>query len=476
MSARVDVIVPMWNSAATIARTLASLQDQTEPRWQAIIVNDGSTDRGAAIAERYVRADSRFRLLSQPNAGLSAARNTGLRHASAPFVHFLDADDALPPHALAMLLEAAHDTGAACGAFDWISPLGERFRVEPSWRVVGLSDLLDRNRFPVHAQLIARELIGAETFDPSLDSAEDWDLWLRLAAKGVRWTAVEQSVAEYHMHAASMSRDYARMAGAMRRVVQRAFDAARRGASARVDVSPERERAACARIAVECATGAAAHSAAPDARPLDLLASIAPQRAEITPQLLADSAYWTLPIAFGRSPDAWRDLDPSWPAILAQLWSPCEHRAWSEPGAADAALELLAERIVAPEVIVDELVALTEDAPIELIGLGQNGRRLARRLADHPAGVTVRDDAIAERDVLIAGRRFPVQPVDAPFSPGSAVIVTPESDELLLSRLPGAVTPLRWCAVRRRLAAARLQRLRAGMDAAAGASVEGRAA
>src|SRR5215469_1740135 len=75
---QVSVIVPAFNRAETIATTLDSLIAQTFADWEAIVVDDGSTDATAAMVEGYASGDQRFRLLSQANAGVSAARNVGI--------------------------------------------------------------------------------------------------------------------------------------------------------------------------------------------------------------------------------------------------------------------------------------------------------------------------------------------------------------------------------------------------------------
>src|SRR2546423_3757367 len=88
-----SVIVPAYNAETTLADTLASLHDQTFPDWEAIIVDDGSTDRTAEIAASWAGQDNRFRLVRQANGGESAARNTGISAAQHNWLLFLDADD-----------------------------------------------------------------------------------------------------------------------------------------------------------------------------------------------------------------------------------------------------------------------------------------------------------------------------------------------------------------------------------------------
>jgi glycosyltransferase involved in cell wall biosynthesis len=95
----VTVIVPAHNAADTLADTLESLTAQTFPGWEAIVVNDGSTDATPGIVEGFAAFDPRFRLVHRVNGGLAAARNTGVSHARHDALLFLDADDwILPRH------------------------------------------------------------------------------------------------------------------------------------------------------------------------------------------------------------------------------------------------------------------------------------------------------------------------------------------------------------------------------------------
>lgn len=112
----ISVIVPVYNVAAHVGACLASLRAQTLGDFEAIVVDDGSTDDSLAAARAATRGDVRFRWLCQPNRGLSAARNAGLEAARGRFIAFLDSDDRLAPGYLARL----HGALVAAGG-DWIA-------------------------------------------------------------------------------------------------------------------------------------------------------------------------------------------------------------------------------------------------------------------------------------------------------------------------------------------------------------------
>ena len=90
---KVSVIVPVYNIEKYLARCVLSLKKQTYKDIEVVIIDDGSTDDSKTIAEKLVGGDDRFVIISQENSGLSAARNTGLKHASGDFVMFVDGDD-----------------------------------------------------------------------------------------------------------------------------------------------------------------------------------------------------------------------------------------------------------------------------------------------------------------------------------------------------------------------------------------------
>ena len=97
---KVCIVVPVYNAAKFLGHCLNSILSQTHTNWTAILVDDGSTDNSAEICQRYVNLDSRFRLVSKPNGGVSSARNAGLDLAEGDYLEFLDSDDCLAPNAL----------------------------------------------------------------------------------------------------------------------------------------------------------------------------------------------------------------------------------------------------------------------------------------------------------------------------------------------------------------------------------------
>lgn len=108
----VSVIIPVYNTEQYVAECLASVLAQTFQDFEAIVVDDGSTDGSAAIASEFAKKDSRIRIVSQENKGLSEARNAGLDVAQGEWITFVDSDDAIATGFLQALVDAANTTGA----------------------------------------------------------------------------------------------------------------------------------------------------------------------------------------------------------------------------------------------------------------------------------------------------------------------------------------------------------------------------
>lgn len=103
----VSLIIPIYNVEDYLLKCLESVRNQRYPFFKAILVNDGATDSSAAIADKFIEDDDRFKLIHQENKGLSGARNTGLREAKGDYVFYLDSDDILEDTALELLVNAA---------------------------------------------------------------------------------------------------------------------------------------------------------------------------------------------------------------------------------------------------------------------------------------------------------------------------------------------------------------------------------
>ncbi|GAA3010148.1 hypothetical protein GCM10020229_22220 [Kitasatospora albolonga] len=114
MAPQLSVVVPVYNVEQYLEECLDSIAAQTFTDFECVMVDDGSTDSSAALAERYVAKDSRFRLVRQENKGLGAARNTGYRNISpgSTYLTFVDSDDTVPPGAYRLMISTLEQTGS----------------------------------------------------------------------------------------------------------------------------------------------------------------------------------------------------------------------------------------------------------------------------------------------------------------------------------------------------------------------------
>jgi len=213
----VSIVIPAFNAERTIEATLQSVLAQTDPDFEAVVIDDGSTD---ATAERVSAfADGRIRLVRQPNGGLSAARNAGIEATRGRYVSFLDADDLWLPTYIAEMRGSLdgrcdagfaytdawvwHDTVARFGRRTLIAPVKPPEKPPEDPRDLFRS-LLARNYVYVSATVRRDVLAEVGSFDHYTSPSEDWELWLRIAAAGYR--AVKAPVlAIYRIRPGSLS-------------------------------------------------------------------------------------------------------------------------------------------------------------------------------------------------------------------------------------------------------------------------------
>lgn len=209
--ADVSVVIPVYNGERFLMEALRSVLDQTLRPLEVTVVDDGSTDGSLAIAQTFEEHHPSVRVISQPNAGVSAARNRGAKDASGRWMAFLDADDVWCPGKLETqmkVLDCNRDIVILGGPMQYLSVTG------PLNALVGESDVSGRQDEIASARLMPFQISGALIrrdcylnvggFDETIQLAEDIDMIARVAVFGTV-SATDHVVGHYRLHNSSAS-------------------------------------------------------------------------------------------------------------------------------------------------------------------------------------------------------------------------------------------------------------------------------
>ncbi|MFB2938674.1 glycosyltransferase family 2 protein [Aerosakkonemataceae cyanobacterium BLCC-F154] len=228
----ISVIIPAYNAERTILETIQSIQQQTFQDFELIVINDGSTDRTLEILNQI--NEPRLKVFSYNNGGLPTARNRGISNASGEFISFIDADDLWTADKLESQLMALQQNPNAGVAYSWT--LNMRDEGQSVSFAQGASSTLEGN---VYQDLLLGNFIGSGSnilirrsviemigeFEPTMKSFEDWDFYLRAAAK-CEFVVVPKPQILYRQTSQSMSSKVDVMEKEGLRAIERAYQAA----------------------------------------------------------------------------------------------------------------------------------------------------------------------------------------------------------------------------------------------------------
>lgn len=188
----VSVIVPTYNRPVLLDRALKSIADQTYQDYEAIVINDG----GVSVREVTKKHEKVSLIEYSMNKGLPAARNTGIRASKGKYITFLDDDDIMLPEHLQTLVDAL-DSGAKIAYGDFYLWKNDKEMHHGMSVDYNKQRLHVHNLFPVMCVMLRRELFDDCMFDETLNSHEDWDLWLRMSEKVTDFVHIKKRTTAY---------------------------------------------------------------------------------------------------------------------------------------------------------------------------------------------------------------------------------------------------------------------------------------
>jgi len=202
----ITVIIPAYNAAAFIKRSIDSVLTQRHSAQEIIVVDDGSTDGTGEIVKKY---GQRVRYMYQENRGVSAARNRGIREASGEWIAFLDADDEWLPEKIHAQIELFRQFshlkwGYANYLTNYSGKQWHKRSALPAPKQHYMEDYLDAYCKGFHAWtgtvMIHRSVFDTVgLFEPGMKRAQDNDLWFRIAYQFPQVGYIPQSLAVYHL-------------------------------------------------------------------------------------------------------------------------------------------------------------------------------------------------------------------------------------------------------------------------------------
>jgi glycosyltransferase involved in cell wall biosynthesis len=219
----VSVVIPTWNRRKPLREAIGSVREQDWSDLEILVVDDGSTDGTAD--EAY---GAGVRVIRQENAGPSVARNRGIEEARGALVALLDSDDRWAKGKLAAQVPLFDDPGVVLSyAREQAEDLtGRELHIRPKRLPSGdvLRPLLRGNFVPTSTVVVRRDAVReAGGFDAGMTHSEDWDLWLRLAARG-RFAPAPEILSFYRLHDEQLISDRMKLSRGRLRVLVKALE------------------------------------------------------------------------------------------------------------------------------------------------------------------------------------------------------------------------------------------------------------
>lgn len=213
----VSVVLPFYNPGSYLEKAAASVLTGDMREIELVLVDDGSTDDSAACAKALVRKDPRVKLFRRKHAGIAAALNAGIRHAAAPLIARMDADDISAPERFTLqyreLMNKPRVSLTSCLVRPLsLSPISDGMKKYLTWvnHTTGsrniANGLLIESPLPHPSVMFRKEDFIRIGGYRDYDGPEDYDLWLRMKEAGMKFSKVKKILLDWRIHEKSLSR------------------------------------------------------------------------------------------------------------------------------------------------------------------------------------------------------------------------------------------------------------------------------
>lgn len=212
---KISIIIPVYNVAPYLRECLDSIQEQTFKDFEAILIDDGSTDGSGEICDWHASKYKRFKVIHKSNGGVSSARNMGLDMAQGEYIGFVDPDDYISPDFYELLLNKFKSSGADVVMSD-VCIISQKGEIETIFEITKAQTKEKYCGIDIFKALMTAEISGSccdklfhnsllnnNRFDESISKAEDFEIMLRIFAKAQKVVFEEKAIYFYRMRKGS---------------------------------------------------------------------------------------------------------------------------------------------------------------------------------------------------------------------------------------------------------------------------------
>lgn len=207
-----SIIIPCFNASSTIDRSLVSLMKQSIKNFEAIIINDGSTDSSNELIKSFITKDPRFTVKTLcRNKGVANSRNIGLENFNGDYICFLDADDWWPNNKLEVYLEYFNlGYDLLYSSYTRINASSGKKKLVKVIQNLNYEKLISTNQIPLSSAAFNRKILGMTKFK-NYNTSSDWIFWIELFKKRPKVLGINKNLMFYNVSNQTLSSDKIKM-------------------------------------------------------------------------------------------------------------------------------------------------------------------------------------------------------------------------------------------------------------------------